>query len=478
MNANQNYCFGVTPTEAHQIANLISGNLKVRIKEGEEWLYQFDEKTIYYRPADLSYLTEIDVVANLLHEAGHAKYSTSPSRLSYKRKVPPAHQKPLKEGVINLIEDFRIEDKLRASYPHAKDYLPLYSFKTAFILQKAKEQFMLGKTPKYLEFCGGLYAHLAGVPNPVIDPEVRERVELTKEWAVKARHTKNTQALTDIVVNKIYPHIKEYLNNFPDRTMEIRVVYSDVETPPYQDLYPTIKNLINPTANRLNRVLTDVKFNKLAGKYRTGKKLNKRRLYRFRLGDDKLFQRRLEPSTKDYAFALVVDESGSMADGNRIREAVRSAILFSYVLDKLKIPFSLHGFNKKIKHYKKPSETFTPKTKKIFGKMFLGAYTGGENNNTNDAWAINQVAKLMMGYKGKRVMMVVSDGNPYPDGEGLKYILPQEIKKAEKMGIEVIGIGIGSEQNVDEYYRLCLDVPTVENLPEAIIAMLKNKLKK
>src|SRR4030042_1275438 len=312
---------GITPYEAQQIASVLSGGLKVKIKEGNEWLYNYLDKTIYYRKEDLFSLRQLDVVANLLHEAGHAKYSTNPSKLKDGSKVPKEkenHRKGLKE-LLNMIEDFRIEDKLRMEYPYAKDYLPLYSFKTAFILNLLSQRFIdFGeKVPRIIVYCHAIYAQLAKVPFKIKDKQIIKKVKLTTQSALKARKTKNTDEVLKIIVNEIYPHIKDLLDEYKPLSSQPMVAFSSSSSssvPIYNDLYPSIKHLIKPTTNRFNRLLTDTKFDKLAGKFRTGKQLDKRRLYKFRLGETRLFQRKIEASTKDYVVSLVIDESGSMTD--------------------------------------------------------------------------------------------------------------------------------------------------------------------
>ena len=287
-----------------------------------------------------------------------------------------------------------------------------------------------------------------------------------------------------IIVNEIYPHIKDLLDEYKPLSSQPMVAFSSSSSssvPIYNDLYPSIKHLIKPTTNRFNRLLTDTKFDKLAGKFRTGKQLDKRRLYKFRLGETRLFQRKIEASTKDYVVSLVIDESGSMTDDFKNKNAVKTAILFSHVLYNLKIPFSLTGFNELIKHYKKPNQTFSPFTKqtnKIFQSMYENTYGEGHHWN-NDGEAINQVAKQLLEFKSKKLMLIISDGEPAPSPESRKYEINQEIKKAEKQGIEIIGFGIGAGcSSVPNYYRNHVLVQKVEELPEALISSLRNKLKK
>ena len=64
---------GVTSAEASSIASVLAGKFKVNIKEGRQWLYNFNTETIEYRQEDLNYLREDEVIANLLHDRLHVK---------------------------------------------------------------------------------------------------------------------------------------------------------------------------------------------------------------------------------------------------------------------------------------------------------------------------------------------------------------------------------------------------------------------
>lgn len=471
--------FGVSSLEARQIANIVSGKLRVNIKQGNNWSYNFDTKTIQYRDLDLSYLTQEDVVANLLHEGGHAKYSIGPQSLVFPG-VKDKHKKPLKE-LVNVIEDFRIEDLLRKYYPYALDYLPEYSFKTLHMLNSIEAHFSSKgeKIPSFLIYCFGIYGALAKCPFSLVEKRVIKKVNLTKKSALKARLVANTQILTDIICTEIYPHIKDLLDECPNRQSHLGFYISTEECPPerFKDPREKTRSLIQPTAKSLEKVLTAKNKSGYAGKFRTGPKLDKRRLYRFKLDDFRLFKRRYEENNLDYVFSLVVDESGSMT-GKKTENAQAACFLFATVLDKIKIPFSLHGFNSLIKHYKGFQEAYSQeKGLEIIRKMSKNTYDVSQAGYNNDGQAISEVASKMKGTAEQKIMIVISDGDPAPTGIGHNFDLCTEIKKAEKQGVKVIGVGIGEGQRVAEYYHTNLVVRDIEDLPQTIVSQLKKELK-
>jgi hypothetical protein len=477
--------YGVTTFQAKSIANILSGNLKVSIKEenGKGWSFNHDENTIYYDPKDLVYLTEEDVIGNLLHEAGHAKYTPHPDSLTWNSKIPNHHIKRLKL-LQNVIEDFRIEDKLRAEYPFGKEYLPDESLKAKQVLDIYASYFTGGQEPPYVTYCKLLYFHMAGLPTyKLIDKKLSLLADKTLKMANKGRDSNTGQGVVDII-GTIYPLIKHLLDfSEPpaDIFMQAMVPTREdtQERPPlYETLYREIKPLIPSTVAIFQRILTDSKFDKYQGKFRSGRKIDVRKIYKHRLDDFRLFQRLIEARSKDYVFSLVVDESGSMTDNRKIIEAVKTAILFSHVLERLSIPYYVHGFNARLSTYKTPEQPFSERTKRSFEKMIKNSRTEYAAYN-DDPRAIFTFGKLMMKYKSKRVMMVMSDGYPEPNDtkENTGFTnLKSTVQKVEKQGIETVGIGILSDA-VEEYYKTRAVVWDIKELPQVILQQLKNKLK-
>ena len=475
---------GVTPAEAQTIASVLSGELKVKISPGQYWNYNYDDKTIYYRRVDLSTLTEDDVVSNLLHEAGHAHYSNNPRDVIFSGVSNPSHAQKLGDHLLNIPEDFRVEDKLRDYFPYANNYLPEYSFKTIYALESlVKGQYSDGDVPKYIQYCILAYETLSGIKlesvnSDTFDKDVHEAIAKTATAILGARKAQSTFDIGGIIGRDIYPHIQQFLDEFSNPGNPFtKVILSEEERPEYEDLFPDIKNLIPPTQAALNRVLTDSKFDKYVGRFRSGKLIDGGKLYKYKLGDTKLFSRRYEAKTKEYVVSLVIDKSGSMYDerdeytgeeGNgKINNAIRTAILLAHVLDKMGIAFSIHGFADRTKHYKKPLESFDPGTP-IFQDIFESDSEGG---GTAIGSAITQVTKLIRPYKERKIMFVVTDGQSGDD-------IIRPIEEATRLGIDVVGVGIGRDSDyVDRSFKTKLTIRNPNELPKRIVKELKKKLR-
>lgn len=473
---------GVTRAEAHTIASILSGDLNVSIVAGGGWAYNHQRGVIFYRQEDLKSLSQIEVVANLLHESGHAKYTGDPRYFNYHQMEKKHVGKMI--FLSNAIEDFRVEDLIRNEYPYAKEYLPLDSFKTKYILDKTMKNFNSKKIPKFIKYCFGIYAYIAGYEYIEKDKRVRQMLEETKEVALSGRYMASTQAIMDMLCVEIYDKVKPWLDEWEEEHPDlIGIALTNNEKRsnylPYEELYRLIYPYIRPTTERLQRILTDNKFDKYQGSYRTGK-ISSRMLYKFPMGNTKLFQRKVEAKSKDYIFWLLVDESGSM-QGDSSRYAAQAALLFSLVLDKLGIQYGIWGFNRDLRKYKSPNEKITFKHRKIFEEMQINTSGKGSDYNCDPTY-VKEVGSELINYSSKKVLFVISDGAPAPCGYDSH---PNDLNSLESVvtelmhkEIEVIGFGIGGYSNVSNYYPNNVIVNYIGDLPKELVRSLKNKLKK
>lgn len=474
---------GTTPLEARSIASAISGRLKVTISEGVSWAYNFEKNLITYRKEDLRALTRHEVVANLLHESGHAKYSTDPREMKYPDSFSKNHKDKI-HFLVNAIEDFRIEDLVRAYYPYAIDYLPEYSFKTYYILKTYEDRSLKSgkKVPKYTQYCFGIYSYIANVEINSLDEDVQKVVDKTKKYALSGRFVSDNQKITDIVVKKIYPLVKKWFDDWEEddyigivMTEEVSKMYPD-----YNELYAKVRPLIKPVTEKFKRILTDNLFDKYTGKYRSGGRIIQDKLYRHRTGDFNLFRRKYDAKSKGYVFALLVDESGSMRFDKAIN-ASSGAIIFSHVLNDLNIKFGLYGFNAKFKKYKSPLDPFKTKHQSVFESMMANTQDDEEETHkyNNDAEAVFLTSKDLSAFPEERkVIIVLSDGQPAPSNESMGKgftDLRTQIKLAEKKDIQFVGIGIQTPA-VANFYTNHIIIDDLKDLPQVLISTLKRKL--
>lgn len=228
-------------------------------------------------------------------------------------------------------------------------------------------------------------------------------------------------------------------------------------------------------------------------------RMNASALSRLRTGDDRIFRQRHESTTNDVAVSLVVDASGSMS-GSKIHTATASAYALSSVLDRLKISnevicFTTAGMptlteaKEQEKKYgieysryealympilKTYEERLNTETKKRFGWLPHSKILA----NNVDGECIEIAFQRLMARKEKgKIMIVLSDGCPSARGKTsvLSLHLKDTVKKIEKTGTKVIGIGIQSDE-VRQYYSKNIVVNNIDDLPKGVILELRNML--
>lgn len=489
--------YGVTPLEARAITSVLSGRLGVNIAAGDGWYYNFEDNCVYYGERDLYRLSEKDVVANIMHEVGHAKYSVSWDELDF-GKVEKAHENQF-QLLVNLVEDFRIEDILRDDYPYAKDYLPEYSFKTAYVLKSAAERMSARRKemPKIIVYFLQLYARIGGYKltrsHDQEHKKIKPYVDKTLDWAIEARYKPNEQALVDILSQKIYPEIKELfiedsktesmIKTFKEINRSVRGNYKRNRKPRWTDPSSTIKPLVPKTTATLRKALQSRSFDKFAGKYRSGK-LNNARLYKFGTNDYRLFQRKVAAKMKQDALALLIDTSGSMRGGgllsepeseNNIFHAIAAAMLFARCLDKIGMRYLIGSFNEAYNCWKGLDELGVGNKTKVFKNINSDCW-GNNSGGTNNALGIHKAKEQLAKAKGNKVIFSITDGKPNTRG---KYDTREEIERAENLGIKVVGFGIGKGVSaVPSYYNRHVLVRQTQQLPSALKKSLIELLKK
>jgi midasin (ATPase involved in ribosome maturation) len=91
---------------------------------------------------------------------------------------------------------------------------------------------------------------------------------------------------------------------------------------------------------QLRLILEPTKMTKLKGDYRTGKRLNMKKLVPYiasQFKKDKIWMRRAKPAKREYQVLLAVDDSKSMSESNSVELAYESLALISKALSQLEI---------------------------------------------------------------------------------------------------------------------------------------------
>ena len=249
---------------------------------------------------------------------------------------------------------------------------------------------------------------------------------------------------------------------------------------------PTINNYITnnakPMANRLRLKLQT----RSRDRYEYGKKkgkLHNGSLHRLISGNDKVaekvFRQRVVSDTTDTAVCLLVDCSGSMS-GKKFDMACAGAGSLAEALKPLNIAYSIYGFTNTVADEDPIIWLFSEYGERVpqpeLVKRFDKAAGGLWQNSDGDAIAY-ATARLGQRKEHRKVLLVLSDGSPAGrehagDVEG--YTL-RTVEHAEKMGVDVYGIGI-CDSNVTRFYKKNVVVNDLSKLSPTILSIIDRSI--
>lgn len=325
-------------------------------------------------------------------------------------------------------------------------------------------------------------------------PEMQELVNTIKDFSKNVSSNKG-KTLGDEIEEEIKRQseieaTKEQDNadSDPDVTIYKRQNSEDFKT--YEELYADVKVHIPYFKMKLRSILRDNEVRRYGGAFTRGK-LNNKLLYKWKCKSSRVFSKKLHRMHKNYVVTLLVDESGSMHSNDKHVNAARAAVLLSEVLNSVKIPFEIRGFNETERLYKSFDKPFNWTAKRNLENIIPSAVKG-DNGNTNDAFAINQAQHSLLKEDAERILIVLCDGEPNPSGgkipikdyQRLKkafhyytdFDLGTEVAKAKKRTL-VVGVGIQSD-SVTEHYQHNVVCNTVSDLPKLVLGIIKKNIRR
>lgn len=263
----------------------------------------------------------------------------------------------------------------------------------------------------------------------------------------------------------------------------------------YNKLRHEVRNSTNSIKNTLERQLKVIENAKWVAERQTGqintaalRNLATNRNYRTPFKE----MRRTE--TNNVAVSILVDQSGSMSENNKINVAQQTAIAMGEALQELGIPFEVVGWYSEgdyelakawkdagsPREFNRTGEHLCRNIFKGFGDTSCSGITrmvcGGHNP---DGEAVRWAAGRLYDQRQKRkILFVLSDGQPN-SVTGANDIVAQDlldaVKQTEQLGIETIGIGICTDAP-KHYYKLHAIVRNLQELPKVALRELATLL--
>ena len=241
---------------------------------------------------------------------------------------------------------------------------------------------------------------------------------------------------------------------------------------------------------RLERMIRERQYVRYAGSYRSGK-LNPAKVWKQRMGNFRLFQRRVEPDQLDVVFTLLVDESGSMNRKKKFLVARQASVLCAEALDGISVPFEIIGYStqsseavmahncghvpvfqfRHIRHSRLEHRLY---------KTFEDTYRNVRTRLVNIAPRFNNwdeehltfAARRLSGRPEKiKVIIIISDGQP----NGNVRNLMETVEGLSRQGFRIIAVGI-EDDYVREIYPNHVVVKDMSQLALELINLLEQEL--
>jgi cobaltochelatase CobT len=258
----------------------------------------------------------------------------------------------------------------------------------------------------------------------------------------------------------------------------------------YRSLWLEVQREAGFLISRLVRLLQEEAYLRYAGRFRSGQ-LVMNRLWKQRLADYRLFQRREAGGRQSTAVSLLVDESASMQGREKSRLAAKAAVLLGETLSRLQVPLEIIGYTTAefeareamrlglTPAYQYRTTRCSPLQHRLY-KSFSEPYRHvrsrlsdiqPRHNNWDDEHLLFAYRRIRSRPEPGKLVVVIGDGQPNGDADHLT----RAAAAVERLGCRVIGIGIG-EDFVQRIYRNAIVVSDFHQLGEALLSILAREI--
>lgn len=245
-----------------------------------------------------------------------------------------------------------------------------------------------------------------------------------------------------------------------------------IEVPKTPELNPSFytqtinqyRQTIELLKRQLQSILADNETKHYQRPFKRGK-IDKKRLYKVAVGNSRIFKQLAEPNAKQYAFALCLDQSGSMGH-DELLNASQAVVVMSKVLADLGLPFAVYGFSTRPFIYKLYGENATPQT---FAKL-VNRY-----DSTNDTMLFKRV-KDDMYTSLQTCVLTITDGGSNDVTTARQAIA--DIEKVPRNKVYGIGIGGISQDQISRTYDKGVAIRDVTELSKVLTGLVRNQFRR
>ena len=324
-----------------------------------------------------------------------------------------------------------------------------------------------GGVEQNLSYHGAGYSTAGDDISRILTAVAKEKVQeelslaLTEEMQQEAEHIRlgNAHSGIKIIINRMQEIEESYIQQ-------------------YQSVAPPLLAISKQIQKRLQRVFKDMSFTGKESALLMGRRIEPR-LLMDRKG--RFFSRnRLPSEKKSLAVAVLMDESGSMADQDRVTYARAAGIIIYDFCKAMDVPILIMGHtdDNNVQLYAYTDFDSMDKMDR-YRLMDLSARYGNR-----DGAALRYVAeRLLKQPEEKKLLLLVSDGQPAGTGGYLGSAAEADLRGIKKeyanKGILFVAAAIGDDkENIERIYGdAFLDISDLTKLPFLLVKKIEKELK-
>lgn len=240
----------------------------------------------------------------------------------------------------------------------------------------------------------------------------------------------------------------------------------------YKAAYMQVVENTRMIAHNLVRQIKEIKTYNVGGKNNglTTGKLDKKNLHKYKHDQRIFYNNTYKVKEMDLAFGCILDESGSMS-GSKVANGRIVMVLLHTVLNSLGINHSIIGHSGHYNHQSDIYKYYQFKEEKGYTLRTPYHIMSADARSCNcDSGALYYMESVMKHVRNKdKIVIIFSDGQPTEctDAE-----LRDQVKRMEKHGIHVIGVGINFE-SIKEYYPDNANGRNLQEMVDIVVKILK-----
>ena len=487
--------------EFEKLADLLAKSHRITVRRDMEWKANIKTREVFYAANDIYGLPDDHVMGLLLHEIAHIHYTTDVNN-----EGDPYPE--LTHTARNAVEDVSIEHLISKDYANAGEILASTEEELLDVLIRMLPTLKTSPHEKALLY-GSVRFRGRGYANPITDYEkVGEKIaDIMKKNKTLIYNRKRTQELNPMSREMSELLVKEFGAPPPEDKNKMQQQMQGSQGKQSHDMRQDVKgqiikmlknggggfgedlemmndgityiaSLADQAKDIGKKIRSTLKRNQameFGGRYKTGKLLAKR-ISRVRTNKDRHpFARRIVKSNQSYAFSISCDVSGSMFSGRDERSLISCAMTSMWmVAEALRVA----GVNRSLSVFADNAVALTPINKQQvrWTDMNNEKKLSKAGGSTRIHYAMDQCREELEKVRAERkIMVIITDGDA--DGQRIK----EAKKKADQAGIQCIGITIGRNDELTQYFggesNVLIKPEQALTIGAAFIKILKDTIK-